>query len=53
MTGGKAAVQGRRPLQFCRDPEAAAQPILFVLAQQNRFLRRRFAALPAAPPAAL
>lgn len=29
MTGGEAAVQGRRPLPFCRELEAAAQPFLF------------------------
>jgi hypothetical protein len=33
--------------------ERASRALLFVSAQQNRFLRRRFAALPASPPAAL
>lgn len=41
MAAAGTSVQGRRPLQFCGEAVAAAQPSLFVAGPQNRFLRRR------------
>ncbi len=41
MTAGEAAVQGRRPLPFCREQVRASHARLFVFPQQNRLLRRR------------
>jgi len=39
--GRRNGYQGRRHLQFCCDMERASRALLFVAAQQNRFLRRR------------
>src|SRR3546814_8950897 len=51
MAAAEAADQGRRPLQFCREMVRAWRASLFVSAQQNRLLRRRFAVPPQAAAA--
>src|SRR3546814_12503485 len=42
MAAAEATDQGRRPLQFCREMVRARRASLFVLAEQNWILGRRF-----------